>query len=146
MHAAEAIISTEGCLIIYSLMLLKVLHSKKQGYLLQPRIQPKLFFFQVQSGRTDPACVAQKHPTLHHSLEKRRFDSCFLSQLDGSYLFFLFLFKTKTTITGNIWRDGTKPEWPALLPVLKGAFTSACLSVYLLNQRAQCVTGVWRNR
>lgn len=52
------------------------------------RIQPSLFI-QVQSRRIYRACGAQIHTILHHTLEKRRFDSWFLAQLDGSYLFFL---------------------------------------------------------
>lgn len=44
-------------------------------------------FIQVQSRRIYRPCGAQIHTILHHTLEKRRFDSWFLAQLDGSYLF-----------------------------------------------------------
>lgn len=95
MHAAEAIISTEGRFNHIQPNASEGFAFKDARVLVAAKNSAKLFFFQVQSRRTDPACVAQKHPTLHHSLEKRRFDSCFLSQLDGSYLFFYFFSKPK---------------------------------------------------
>lgn len=73
------------------------------------------FFNQVQSRRIYRPCGAQIHTIVHHRLKKRAFDSWFLAQLDGSYLFLFFwqqplLFKTKTIKTGNIWQDGRKPK------------------------------------
>lgn len=44
-------------------------------------------FIQVQSRRIYRPCGVQIHTVLHHTLEKRRFDSWFLARLDGSYLF-----------------------------------------------------------
>lgn len=44
-------------------------------------------FIQVQSRRIYRPCGVQIHTVLHHTLGKRSFDSWFLAQLDGSYLF-----------------------------------------------------------
>lgn len=147
MHAAEAIISTEGCFNHIQPNASEGFAFKEARVLVAAKNSAKLYFF----SRYSPGELTQHvlHRNIQHFIirwKRGGLIHAFYLSLMALISFFYFFSKTKTTITGNIWCDGTKPEWPTLLPVLKRAFTSACLSVYLLNQWAQRVTGVWRNR
>lgn len=52
--------------------------------ILQPRLS---LYVQVQFRGIYRPCGVQIYTVLHHTLEKKGFDSWFLAQLDGSYLF-----------------------------------------------------------